>query len=90
MSDKHTPTPWKLIKGINQYDVNGSDNNLVMGQLFTQGVPPNIEDTAFIVRAVNSHEALLEIAKWVAAGHATCNDIVIKAQKAIAQAEERP
>lgn len=55
----HTPPPWKaegtVIKG--PVMLNGSFNTIA--KMFTD----DREDAAFIVRAVNSHEELLELAK---------------------------
>ena len=59
---KHTPTPWKILKAINTPEVGdaivdcNSSKNLIASYI----APSNAE---FIVRAVNSHEALLGAAK---------------------------
>lgn len=62
----HTPTPWTLNSGYNKIgapvfeikDVEGFTLLAVRG-----GVIPTSRDAEFIIRAVNSHEALLEAAK---------------------------
>jgi len=54
---KHTPTPWK---------VGGKNNNLIYGRKNVgteeaEELPPDVdvENAAFVVRAVNSHDALV-------------------------------
>lgn len=56
MSEKHVPTPWKIHKP------SVSDNNILDGSGNFVGATYRWEDASFIVRAVNSHEALLEAA----------------------------
>src|SRR6185436_18843022 len=92
---QHTPTPWHIQKRIS------GDQ---MFEIYTEGIEEveakvalafEKEDAAFIVRAVNSHEALVEAAKRV---RSVLNDegkeILTKAEmeqllfEAIAQAEK--
>jgi hypothetical protein len=58
---QHTPTPWNFI------DVMGACA-LYAGQMeilnFRNPVPKARANAAFIVRAVNAHEELLENLKW--------------------------
>jgi len=89
----HTPTPWKLTyyrttddKIIYDTLVGPNGENIV-----SEFYPDNNEDAEFIVRAVNSHEALLEASKKVLSG---CKKSLLfspgflsKLEKAIAQAE---
>lgn len=70
MTTQHTPTPWKAALGFNhrqkRYDIEGPDHSnetatsaiaLIVAQDLSQ------EDTAFIVRACNAHEELVEALK---------------------------
>ena len=59
---KHTPTPWKVI---NDYEIVTQNNRFISTCLDGSGLE-GIQDkynADLIVRAVNSHEALLAIAK---------------------------
>lgn len=53
MNAKHTPTPWK--SGYMEMILDQNDKRVA--SVF------NLADAAFIVRAVNSHEAMLEALK---------------------------
>lgn len=71
---KHTPTPWKLSNGINDFPSSLFDehgNHLTDVKGYGQFSEQNHANAAFIVRAVNSHEALLEFAKN---HHEVCGD----------------
>lgn len=60
---QHTPTPWKQEKGTPwSYESNGQH---FMGVGFPKSVPSEQRDAnmAFIVRAVNSHEELIDFLK---------------------------
>lgn len=61
-TQQHTPTPWKL--NTTETSIVGSDGNYVNLQ----------EQLPLIVRAVNSHEALLGAAKLVSDGINTAVD----------------
>jgi hypothetical protein len=54
----HTPTPWKLEKDIHKNIMFESEHNV-----FTGPLEMSWDDAAFIVRAVNFHQVLLNIAK---------------------------
>jgi hypothetical protein len=68
---KHTPAPWEVKDG--SYNINGDHMKWIAGPdhiVIAMVTDKNLKDTtrrdadaAFIVRAVNSHEALLAIAK---------------------------
>jgi len=82
---KHTPTPWYISREENGITtIRGDKAN---GRLFAVADTLKREDAEFIVRAVNSHEALLEAAKEAIA----CGSISARVEdllgKAIAQAE---
>ena len=69
---KHTPTPWKVIKNKEEdrYEVYGSDSkdqnacDWIMCDETYYPTAPTIEDAEYIVQCVNSHDELLEAAKW--------------------------
>lgn len=87
---QHTPTPWKF-QGENI--VNGSrDGNFAIfakGEVIATAVGK--ADAAFIVRAVNSHEALLGLLKQVLnhtnVGEVCGGALFVSIKEAIAQAE---
>ena len=65
MEIQHTPTPWKLGQYSNDIQaMNDEDRSFTIAHSHLSGpfVRANME---FIVRAVNSHEALLKAAKKV-------------------------
>lgn len=91
---KHTPTPWQVIKESQRHDYFGSlyikAGKTVIANLVFQLDDSEKANAEFIVRAVNSHEALLEAARC--AGDALVDgqhkDIAINLlRQAIAQAE---
>lgn len=53
----HTPTPWTTFQSQGENGAITDGNGNVIAEGLTE------ENAAFIVRAVNSHEALLEAAK---------------------------
>lgn len=55
---QHTPTPWEDIEGEPYHGIEIIDGN---GHCFMA----TKEDRAFIVRACNSHDALVEALEWV-------------------------
>lgn len=100
----HTPTPWKIIDTnnfdaagnrmhmTNDYEIVDANNENVIKP--SECIDMDIEVAEFIVRAVNSHEALLEALKiateyvksdWK--GTSTGKELIPKLEKAIAQAE---
>jgi hypothetical protein len=90
---EHTPTPWTLLPARTLVNLKGPNGEQV-GQL-----PINSADAAFIVRAVNSHEALLSACKQAMEDHefdrqnesyGLMQATVNRMKKAIAQAEARP
>lgn len=65
MSTQHTPTPWRLCKvgPFIETVANGRGMNIIASCEDIDGDRPRAEDlanAAFIVRAVNSHTALLD------------------------------
>lgn len=59
---QHTPTPWKYGPGLIIWNGDGFLVAQVAGQ---PGMPEAEADAAFIVRACNSHEALVRLAEMV-------------------------
>jgi hypothetical protein len=64
---KHTPTPWKLDQ--DDRFVNGPKGQAIFGALGDGSDETHTANAEFIVRAVNSHEALLEAAKEMLEEH---------------------
>lgn len=67
---EHTPTPW-IFDGFNALQIFDGDLNLICYVVGGQGYRTN-EDTAkynaaFIVRAVNAHDALVEALEFAQA-----------------------
>lgn len=63
MSTKHTPTPWKEGKSSAPMTecIILSESGYVIGEVYNcQDNPENTANAAFIVRACNSHDALVE------------------------------
>jgi hypothetical protein len=67
----HTPTPWEIywtdngrIDGIGPKGGNPIDNNII--ETDSGFYNPSEADAEFIVRAVNSHEELLNLLKEIA------------------------
>jgi hypothetical protein len=61
----HTPTPWKTVIGVGAADVSDKKNTAIARCMSFNGLSQKQAEVnaAFIVRAVNSHEALLAYAK---------------------------
>lgn len=101
---QHTPTPWHLEQTAVYKAIRGKDGEHI-GFLSIQEPQKEKGDAEFIVRAVNSHEALLQFAKE---HHEVCSDcegtgkiynnadptsgqwVYCPYYKAIEQAEARP
>lgn len=86
----HTPTPWILGKDKSTDDYIRIDIYGKGGEAEGDLVPNTFANREFIVRAVNSHKALLEAAKdaYAVMKHARHVDpLVERLEKAIAQAE---
>lgn len=57
----HTPTPWEISEKNNgDYVVYGSGNELVMVDTSYYPVAPSPDNAAFILKAVNNHDKLVE------------------------------
>jgi len=102
MAGKHTPTPWRLSSNF-RYTIEAQKNGVVafaatheddiMGPSFDAA----FENAAFIVRAVNNHEALMTFAQKVinvsAGGKDTVSllvslhDLAVEALKVVSDAE---
>lgn len=68
---KHTPTPWRVLAD----GYIGADNPpYKTNKIIAEVCSGNIADKEFIVKAVNSHAALLEAAKTVSDGVNTAID----------------
>lgn len=64
MKDAHTPTktPWKLIDTVGSVSIHAQDIEILN---YYSPVPSARANAALIVRAVNSHEALVKcLQKW--------------------------
>lgn len=99
---KHTPTPWRIEEEEEMPDrihaIYGRDNATIV-ETDSGYYNPSRIDAEFIVRAVNSHEALLEVAKRLKK-YAWCNvpaamseelkAVINLACDAIDQAEAKP
>lgn len=82
---KHTPTPWKE-QGLAIRDADGD----LICDVYVGGInsTQNEANRAFIVRAVNSHDELLELLKE---SMTRCTkDLRNKCEAAIQKAEARP
>lgn len=88
---QHTPTPWKLFTNLdNNYskDIFSKDKRRIVAGLSS-------DDAEFIVKAVNSHDLLLNALKdarqsYINREEGTTNEdykIILEMDKAIAQAE---
>jgi len=64
---RHTPTPFKALKTKYKdgpvYWIKSGD--IFVGKVYSHDGQPAGENAAFIVRAVNAHEKLVELLKWV-------------------------
>lgn len=84
---QHTPTPWNTCTKLDgTYAVGMGQVDVAKGMTF--------EDAAFIVRAVNAHKLLVEVAKEAIAEAKDCSCEGYKclfcfAQEALARAEEK-
>lgn len=78
----HTPLPWAIGGRANL--IEGADGSYVIN---SDGFTP--EDAAFIVRAVNAHDDLLEACKAFVRPHYTSNKKIERCQAAILKAEGR-
>lgn len=77
MKSKHTPTPWKL-QGV--YQVCGNNLSSNDGWIVSDCVGPDKEENAaFIVKACNNHEALLDAVRnfldWHSSDCETSHDL---------------
>ena len=92
---KHTPTPWEIKKLHGNYEgyvlLRNTGDGLRRIDFDKDGTFKE-DDAAFIVRAVNSHEELLEALKGLVAYALDCRiggaPVVEEARQAIAKAEQ--
>lgn len=90
--DKHTPTPWEISEPIlgNKYAVWTRNHSDFEGPRVVIPRKLSKEDAAFIVRAVNAHEDILNMLKsYVKAtdGMSGFDYMAVQAKQAIAKAE---
>lgn len=96
----HTPTPWKVCgqsiqcdKGADSYEVARMPVLPSAPHLFWDQLPQNEADAAFIVRAVNAHEELVELIRsaipWLVTSPGNPKKLVKRMEEAIAKAEGR-
>lgn len=83
----HTPTPWEVMNGVQITTIDTSAGCIATTHKNAHRDSTPEVDAAFIVRAVNSHEALLEAAKAMQITLAMDGKSRIAWDKAIAQAE---
>jgi hypothetical protein len=57
MNSKHTATPWRLNNNVDIYAEDKENRTLMLGAII------NKNNASFIVKACNSHEALVEALK---------------------------
>ena len=80
----HTPTPWKVGE---EYEILGPNEKVVATTYHNR---PEVEaNAAFIVRAVNAHEELLEALRYVVDSGESYERVQEIAVQAIAKAEGR-
>jgi len=61
----HTPTPWSLdVDSDGEYTIRGANRDWVANDTPYYPTAPNEDDAAFIVKACNSHDRLVE-ALWL-------------------------
>lgn len=63
---QHTPTPWKVVEGIEIWKDKTHIADCLDGD--------TNDNAAFIVRAVNAHEELVEAIQWALAGEYVTQD----------------
>lgn len=76
MKTQHTPTPWEFQWSPNEgYNVTSRDTGISVfdSQEFTD--KPTKENAEYIVRAVNSHDALLKIVEQISKKHCRCRQV---------------
>lgn len=82
---EHTPTPWAVASGS---PLGGHlEIHSTIGKCLTVG-QVHKEDAAFIVRAANSHDALIEAVTAFVNGDMHDKEVLILAKKALALAGE--
>jgi hypothetical protein len=86
----HTPGPWEKTQSHDIFQVGG--NCLVASCSGNSGFYPNAEaNAAFIVRACNSHDDLLEVLEAIIISQsAILDNLKVKAIAAIAKAKGDP
>ena len=96
MEAKHTPTPWNVAAYNGSFEIVTDSWDVASGSIGDRGPIRNAEDAAFIVRACNSHDALVEALKECAdrlelhMKHTEDLAAHMKACKALALAGETP
>lgn len=83
---KHTATPWKLSGGLGFRSIK-STGNYVIATGLSETTGEWDANAAFIVRAVNSHDELLELAKMYLYSVQPSNPNYDSIMKTIAKAE---
>lgn len=82
----HTELPWTLHNS--RPTLIGSGDRAVANTFFPETTNCQIDNAEFIVKVVNSHYQLLEIAKAVSNGNFNQSELISQAREAIKQAEE--
>lgn len=91
----HTPTPWIVVNGLNMPEIRANNTSIADIRFNGHNEVHGQANAAFIVRAVNSHEALLASLKELVTlieNNPTVFDTWprLRAVQAIAKAEGQP
>ncbi len=83
---EHTPTPWDGLPGITKQGHYLGEGRPIIelvkrrlpheADFVRVGTIPNVNDAAFIARAVNAHEALIDALEYAAAYFENRSDVV--------------
>lgn len=94
METNHTPTPWKVVAS-NAREIEAQDGTYICETTYFPGDGKRDDDpysnAAFIVRAVNCHEELLDALKTIAYAQGDGHPLALikVAREALAKAEAK-
>ena len=87
---KHTKLPWSIWSEGTDINPSVTVESESVSKFIFQTVGSNDQaNAAFIVKAVNSHEMLVEIAQMVSSGNFNQKECIDLARKALTQAESK-
>ena len=72
---KHSPLPWHVFHGVERVTVDTADNTEIARVFQVVGVGNRAANAAFIVRACNNYDALVNACKMAEAALASCYDV---------------